>query len=197
MVMTYNKVYKKSDGRKLVAGGPRDLQLKQKSRSLQSSEDLLTLRKEVERLVNSNRTQDMDSTDFATVVDEAIEELSIELEKRYIERISDLESTIAEKIEYIKRLESKLDKQDEIIYNLTNKVAAAPVYTVAAPLLEDDRELSNSNRPSIDNIVIDPTKKGSEDKLESHVTTKEVTTAKSTTSTNINKLKDLMGSKLP
>lgn len=50
MVMKYNKEFQKPDGRKLMTGGPRDLQRKQKTQDRQQSELIDFLRDEVQRL---------------------------------------------------------------------------------------------------------------------------------------------------
>lgn len=195
-MVEYNKVYKKRDGRKLVAGGPRDIQIKQRiinSTASVSSNELEQLRHDVDALSsNTNRSMPVDD-DLASKIDEAIEEISVELERRYLDKISGLEATINEKNKYIKRLEIKLDKQDEIIYNFTNKINTAPVYTGQFDPVDDENKIT---RPGIANIVIDATEKGSEDKFESHIKTKEIKSSKPL-SNNVNKLKNLMGSKLP
>jgi chromosome segregation ATPase len=50
VVMKYNKEFKKADGRKLMTGGPRDLQRKQRTQDRQQSELIDFLRDEVQRL---------------------------------------------------------------------------------------------------------------------------------------------------
>lgn len=192
-MVEYNKIYKKRDGRVLVASGPREAQKRQKTSEIPSTDELNILRDEVNRLRSGMGGDAAYADDLAAKLDEAIEEVTVVLEKRYLDRISMLQDTLEDRNNYIVKLETRIDKQDNIIQKLTSNIGAAPAQSGASP----DEIIESSSRPNIDKIFIDPTSKGSEDKLESHVKTRETKSAKPTTSSNINKLKNLMGSKLP
>lgn len=192
-MVEYNKIYKKRDGRVLTASGPRESQRRQQNNPAPPMEDLATLREEIHSL-RANLSKTPAQTDnTADKFDEILEEVSAELEQRYVDRISSLEALLEDRDKYIIKLEGRLDKQDALLQNITNKISAVPIAEGTAPSHIEEK----TGRPGIDSVFIDPTAKGSEDKLESHVKTKETVSSKPTTSSNINKLKDLMGSKLP
>lgn len=191
IMVEYNKIYKKRDGRVLVASGPREAQKRQQAAAV-SPNELESIREELDNL-RANFSNTCRSESQSVELDWAIEEITLEIEHRYVRRISELESTLKDREKYILKLEERIDKQDELISKLTNSIGAIPVSTGVTPIIVND----DIKRPNIDKIFIDPTSKGDEDKLESHVKTKEVKSEKPNMSANLNKLKDLMGSKLP
>lgn len=193
MTIDYKKVYKKRDGRTLVASGPRNAQVRQNDVVRTEVDELSKLRKDIEELASNIPSNTSSDGAMAMKIDEAIEEISAELEQRYVDKISTLESLLEEKIEQIKKLEEKVDNKDRLIETLTNKISAAPVIQSGAAT----DSTVESSRPSIDNVFIDPTSKGSEDRLESHVKVTKVDSTKPAVSDNINKLRSLMGNKLP
>jgi len=195
-MITYNKIYEKKDGRKLVATGPRNLQNRQQ---LQSTEVVSTNSGIVEGL--KDELKHIASTigytkDQATeMLNTAIEEVSIDLEKKYIFEIDTLKKSVSDSINTINELKAinsalqvRIDKKDDVILELTSKLSS-PTREV---VYESDSS-STSDRPSIDNIIIDPTERGAGAKMESHLTVKEVKSMKPKLASNINKLKELMG----
>jgi len=86
--------------------------------------------------------------------------------------------------------EAVLESKDNIILSLTDKITKLSSLTGSAPSISNTQSEEGSDRPSMDDIFIDPSKKGAEDKMESHVKIKEIK-YNSNTEANINKLKIL------
>lgn len=195
-MVTYNKIYEKKDGRKLVASGPRNSQ-KRQTTSLQqttSFDEIDQLRKEIKTLTSGfvNNTSAYTKEQLDGAVNTAIEEVALDLEKKYVVEIEQLKVTNEKLNLVIDKLNIKLDKKDDVILELTTKLSTGSTIIIpneVSKIVEDDR-------PSIDSVFIDPIKNGAEDKLESHVITKETKSLKSDVALNVNKLKKLMG-KLP
>lgn len=192
-MVEYNKIYKKRDGRILTASGPREAQKRFQFGEAASISELEALRAEINILRNELTASSRSIDSSTSSMDEVIEEVASEIEQNYVDRISMLETTLDDKNKYIIKLEDRIDKQDALIQKLTNNIGIAQIQPVAVPTVSEDVAI----RPSIDSVFIDPTVKGSEDKLESHVKIKEIKSAEVSTSANINKLKNLIGSKLP
>lgn len=191
-MVEYKKIYKKRDGRVLIANGPREAQKRQQGITQTSTDELENLKEEIHMLRANLDNVPRTSDDMATKIDEVIEEVSFELEQRYIDRISTLESTLEDREKYIIKLEGRIEKQDNLIQKLTNNIGTIPAQVGTAPVPVEEYPA----RPNIDTIFIDPTTKGAEDRLESYVKAREVKSEKPNMSANLNKLKDLMGSKL-
>jgi ElaB/YqjD/DUF883 family membrane-anchored ribosome-binding protein len=88
----------------------------------------------------------------------------------------------------------KLDDKDKTIKDLTNKLAdisTRPVNVMSYDKASESVEAGD--RPAMDNIYIDPSKKGYEDKMESHVVNKETKSNKHKVTSDVDKLKNLMG----
>lgn len=185
-MVTYdkNKVIKK--GRFLHSRGPRDHQ-----RRLE------------------NNTNNIIPSDFSTytkeqiddILNKVLEESSLELEKKYIVEINSLKEIILDKKnelinsnKMISELNQKLDKKDLLIADLTNKIVKGAVMVASKDHTQSEQV---DDRPSMEQVFIDPTKKGAENDFKSHIVTKEEVSTKQPIAFNINKLKALMGNKLP
>ena len=191
--MIYNKEQK--DHRKLKASGPRNMQAR--TVAVDTSEDIKELKAEITKLAGSGiaaaggyTQQQVDD-----MLNEAIEEVSVDLEKKYVQNIKQLKARLVAAGDEVQKLSESLDKKDKLILDLTTKItdlASRPVTVVQGNKAEVEEV---SDRPSMNESYIDPAKRGAEDKMESHVKIKEIK-SKADTGANINKLKNLMG-KLP
>ncbi len=206
-MIAYNKVYEKKDGRKLVATGPRNSQTRQKRQEVEAPAVIDTtaidalkdeLKSITSTITNRSSTEGYTKDQVDEMVNTAIEEVSIDLEKKYVFEIDTLKQSLADSIERVKELtttntnlQERVDKKDDVILELTAKLSSTPSVIMATDDMSYTPE--DSSRPSIDKIVIDPTKKGAEDNIESHLTVKEVKSQKPKLSSNVNKLKELMG----
>lgn len=191
--MIYNK--EQNDYRKLKPSGPRNMQTKPDTVS--TSEDIKELKAEITKLVSSGISVASGYTQQQVddMLNEAIEEVSVDLEKKYVQEIKQLKDKLLVASNEIQKLSGTLDKKDKVIIDLTTKItdlANRPVTVVQSNKAATEEE---RDRPSMNESYIDPAKKGAEDKMESHVKIKEIK-SKANTGANINKLKNLMG-KLP
>jgi hypothetical protein len=209
-MIAYNKVYEKKDGRKLVATGPRSNQIRQK---LQQEEapvavDTLAIEELKNELKNiTSKILDKPSANGYTkeqvdkMVNTAIEEVSIDLEKKYIFEIDTLKKSLAISTDKVKELtvtnlglQERVDKKDDVILELTTKLSKGPAVIMATDGMSYTPD--ESDRPSMDNVYIDPTEKGAGEGMEAHLTVKEVKSQKPKLASNVNKLKELMGGKV-
>jgi len=203
-MIAYNKTYTKKDGRTLIASGPRDLQRRQQldnnpaQSSVVDSDEVKSLRKDLEEITSTikAKTSDYTKEQVDEMINSAIEEVTIELEEKYISKINKLKNYLSRNKEELselktfnKSLNEKLDKKDDVIIDLTSKLSAPQVIMSSdgGYTPEDDA------RPSMDNIYIDPIAKGAGDKMESHLTVKEEVSSKPAVIANVDKLKKLMG----
>lgn len=201
-MVKYNKNGTATKGDRLLhSGGPRDRQ--RKLAEQESIRDLQNLKKELSDLTTNMGAKDVgySKEQVRTLVNDSIEEVSVDLETKYIKELKELRASVASKdviisnlTDTITKLEDKLDKRDDTIMELTSKVSAMASRGYVAQPTED---VEDPSRPSIDKIFIDPTEKGAEDKYESHVTVKEEQSEKTNVTSEVDKLKALMGNKLP
>ncbi len=201
-MVTYNKkgVAKKGE-RILSSGGPRDRQRKLASQN--NMKDLLTMKEDLFGITTDMTTKDVgySKDQVKQLVNDSLEELSIDLETKYITEINDLKKELVIKSELIDefkrtviKLEDKLDTRDVTILELSTKLASIPRTVIYSDGVE---EQSDPDRPSIDKVFIDPTEKGSEDRYETHIKVVEEVSSKPNVTSDVNKLKELMGNKLP
>ncbi len=200
--MIYNKEQK--DHRKLKASGPRNMQARDVG--VGTSEDIKELRAEITKLASTNTlsTGGYTQQQVDDMLNGAIEEVSVDLEKKYLKDIRELTRFLEDSKNEVSDLKAKLDKKEEVIstkdsviLELTTKITelSSRSVTVLQALAETVEE--EPNRPSMGSVFIDPSKKGAEDKMESYVKIKEVKNNDGAkVGANINKLKNLMG-KLP
>lgn len=198
-MVAYNK-NKKGD-RVLYSGGPRDHQ-----RRLRDLDSRLKIPDNLQRAVSSPDSG-YSKEDIEQLINKTLEDVSLDLESRYKQQIeeykstiSGLEKTIKDKDDQINKLSDKLDVKDNFILNLSNKIAdlsSNPARIIYKDVHNSDEDVSEDkdDRPDIDRVFIDPTIKGSEDKLKSHVINNEVT-SKNNVQDSVGRLKDLVG-KLP
>ncbi len=191
-MVTYNKNLKKKTGRIVLPGRPRDPILTKPIDVDSQSYGIEELRKEIHSLRSQLDRSPLSQDDVTTKIDEALEEMAAELEEKYIEKISTLENLVSDRESYIEKLEGRLEKQDQLINNLTSNIGKIKI----SKPLENNALDEEPERPNIDSVFIDPTKKGEEDKLESHVKNTELKSSKPNTASSIKKLKSLMGGKI-
>jgi len=198
-MVIYNKVFEKKDGRKLVATGPRSNQTRQKQAQIDAPATIDTLaieelKKELKnitsKITDRPNVEGYSKDQVNEMINTAIEEVSVELENKYLLEIATLKQSVLDGKDSIKtltennyNLQERVDKKDNVILELTAKLSNNYLVTQSTP--------EDSNRPSITNTIIDPAEKGAEDKMESHVKIKEIKST-SDTGANLNKLKNLM-----
>jgi len=192
-MVEYNKVYKKKDGRILVASGPRASQNRHKQQKINpptmNISELDSLRKDIKKLTSAIpvNTSGYTKEQVDGMINTAIEDVSIDLERKYIFEITELKTENNKLNSTIDKLNNKLDKKDDIILKLTttnNRAISFEDVDLDSPLI--------NNRPSMENIFIDPTKKGEEKDFESHIINKETESDTSKVKSNVDKLKKLM-----
>lgn len=201
-MVTYNKNGTVTKGsRVLHSGGPRDRQVKLAVKS--NIQDLQNLKEELVQLTTNNQSKETNYSkeQIQTLVNDSIEEVSIDLEKKYLQELGELRTSIISKDELIAKLtgtigklEDKLDVRDSTILELTTKVTSM---ASKGFIVQPAEAFGDPKRPSIEQIFIDPTKKGAEDKYESHVTMEEEQSTKGNVNKSVDKLKALMGNKIP
>lgn len=202
-MVTYNKNGTVTKGnRKLYSGGPRDRQVKLASAN--QFKDWRHLKEELGDITTTMKTSDVgySKEQVNNLINDSINDVSATLETKYIHQINSLEKELNSKDSVIEnltttitKLESTLEKREEIIIELTDKVSqisSRPTYITQVP-----EEVEDPDRPSIDKVFIDPTVKGAEDNYESHVKTVEEASTKGSVTNDVDKLKSLMGNKLP
>lgn len=191
-------------GRMLYSGGPRDRQVKLAEQNTLNSFKHLREDLHISNDVKSQEIVTYSEQQLQDIVNKSVEDISIELEKKYLveleanHKLIDLkDAEITKLMKTISVLENKLDKRDNIILELTTKVSNmlnnGNKQIDACVSTDDDK----TTRPSMDKIFIDPTIKGVEDKYESHVVVDEEQSKKDNVANSVNKLKALMGGKSP
>ena len=191
-MVEYNKIYKKKDGRLLVASGPRASQNRQKQQKIappvMNSPEIESLREDIKKLTSTIPTNVSGYTkdQVDTMVNTAIEDVSIDLERKYVFEITELKTKNNKLNSIVDKLNDKLDKKDDIILELTTNNRSVSFDSV------DSDSTFVDHRPSMDNIFIDPTKKGEEAEFEAHITNKETESDTSKVKSNVDKLKKLM-----
>lgn len=203
-MVTYNKEgVAQKDGRLLFSGGPRDRQ-----RKLAEQEAAAIIKKELSGITTDMTAKSVgySKEQVENLVNKTVEEVSIDLEKKYLEKINNLEKELSHKDAVIidlnntiNKLNDKIDVRDATLLDLTAKITELsnrPTHVLHSNSTED-LVVEDSSRPSIDKIFIDPTANGGEDKYESHVTSTETKSNKPIVSNSIDKLKQIMGNKIP
>lgn len=236
----YPKEYIKSDGRKLMSSGPRDLQRLQQTVVMPDTSYIEDLKSQIEDLrIELKKRQELGKPQGYYTPDEVDEEIRkavaqavaeaalqfkknsatvaqateplvqkykmqiVELQKNnddlkikqstIINRNSDLENQISKlkdelkSVEELKKeiavLEQKIEGKDELILTLKSR-----------PSIIGD-EVIDPDRPQMEQVFIDPLEEGAGDGLESHIDIKE--TEADEVSGKVDKLRDLLGNKLP
>ena len=226
-MITYNKEFRKKDGRLLTASGPRALQ----NRPAYNDDDITSLKEEIARLksivssgnnVTSNITHD--NIDINYLINGAVSKALLEVETSNIAKIQAYEDKIAvlnreviilsSDLEYSKKeshtqvtsyedrlyiLFKTITQKDEVIKDMTDKLISSNVVVMGNNTEGKTivSRIDNNNRPAIDKVFIDPSKKGVENDMTSHVRLKEVVNGSNiNVGESVDKLKSLMG-KLP
>lgn len=248
--MEYRKDFVKSDGRRLLKGGPRDQQLRAKAASENSVMDALLsqitdLKSEIKRLETTKGsgeqtpskksyfTPEQVDEEIRKAVSQAMAEATISLKKSgadpnvekliktYKQQIIDLQRSnddfvrmhsaitnenkeLKEKLDILKEqtkntdelknkialLEQTIAGKDEVIETLKTRPAIIGVDT---PVIEDP------DRPKMEQVFIDPLEQGAGEGLKSSITSREISHKDdgSVMEDKVNKLKNLLGNKLP
>lgn len=203
-MVTYNKegIAKKGD-RLLYSGGPRDRQ-----RKLAEQDSLALMKKELGDITTVMSTKDVgySKEQVENIINKSLTEVSVDLEKKYLEKINLLEkeiilkdTTISNLTDTVTKLNTKLDAKDSMLLELTNKISeiSSRPSNITYTSSRDESVTEDPSRPAIDKIFIDPTTKGDEDKYESHVTSIETKSDKPVVSDTVSKLRQIMGNKIP
>lgn len=185
--MKYEKEYMRGDGRRLLRGGPRDMQRRQKLMEQQSYEDaalIEVLRDEINNLKSelSNRPKSKGNGEFTA------EELNEEVNKAVASTISELEDKHKKEIDKLKiklvKLETQLENKDSMIKELKDLLSSHGARTTV-PAEEDDR-------PKMDEPFIDPLEEGAGDNLEAHLKSND-SEEEEDMNDKVSKLKNIMG----
>ena len=188
--ISYPKEFVKPDGRKLVSGGPRDLQRRQGNQHT-SDVDIISLKTEFNNLkeeLRKTRLQKMPDGFFSP--EQVDEEIRKAVQQAIEETMESLKSTehlseIKEFKKEIERLKQNLDMKEELITVLKSR---PPV---------NDAVVEEPDRPQMEQKFIDPLDKDAGKGLKSHIDIIDVsTTDASDMSKKVDKLKGLLG-KLP
>lgn len=206
-MVTYKKngASKKNTKKMLYSGGPRDRQAKLAEN--ERNKDIESLRKDLDSITTNMSASSVgySKEKIESMVNDAIEETTIELERKYVNEINSLKEDLDSKNKSIEelnatitKLNDKLDKKDDTILDLTNKISNIPNKLSVSNQNNLDAEEENvpePERPSIDKVFIDPSQKGSEDRYESHVINKEEESTKPSVTESLTRLKDIVGNK--
>ena len=188
--ISYPKEFVKPDGRKLISGGPRDLQRRQENQHTPDI-DIISLKTEFNNLkeeLRKTRLQKMPDGFFSPEqVDEEIRNAVEQAVKETMESLKNTDSQVEinEFKKEIERLKQNLDMKEELITALKYR---APV---------NDTTVEEPDRPKMEQQFIDPLDKDAGKGLKSHIDIVDVsTTDTSDMSKKVDKLKGLLG-KLP
>jgi hypothetical protein len=193
--MKYNKEFVKKDGRKLVSGGPRDLQRRQKEeatfvRALQ--EEIHELREELKNRPKTTEgmyTAEQLNNDIIEEVNKAV----ADIKKTHSAEIAELKELIRQKDAQIEELKNKRSSETENKLTALLSEATEKIEKMAAAVQAGENASTESDRPQMETVFIDPAENESED-VESYLETKDFSASeKEEMESKVNKLKNLMG----
>lgn len=211
MAIPYRKEITKSDGRKLVAGGPRDQQ-----RRVQEEKDqtvmINALRDEIKNLRSNTAVNGAEFTgeQVDDAIRKAVTETLINERKNSSIEIEELRKALEEKTNKFNELNGEVGIFREKVISLTIKVkerdeSIAREIERSTMLLQqlttygtsDDGLVIETDRPKMEPTFIDPLKKDAGEKLVPHIQVDDIKNEKKEKmESKVNKLRDLMG-KLP
>ena len=181
--------YNKKKERILYGGGPRDLQRKQQTQTVQavsSPEFYETIIKDLKDQLRTVTEEVMRRGNVDPSKKFTAEEFDEELVKQVGTMMADFEKAKKETKELSNKvvaLEAKLEAKDEVISALKSRTVG-----------EGEVFVEDSNRPEMKTVFIDPTEAG-QNRMESHIKVEEESiTAKADIDDKVNKLKNLIGS---
>jgi len=190
--INYPKEFVKPDGRKLVSGGPRDLQRRQLNHQPVGESDLGVLKKEFNRLREElKETQKIPAGFFSP--EQVDEEVRNAVEQAVKETMASIKNPNHDKnkleVDELKKeiafLKQSLEGKEEVIDVLRLKVSI------------NEDVVIDSDRPKMEHQFIDPLDKDAGKGLKSHIDIMDVPTdEKDNMFEKVDKLKGLLG-KLP
>jgi len=208
MAINYNKEIIKSDGRRLVTGGPRDQQRRLKE--VKNQESLIAaLRDEIKNLKQTEPEptivslidkdlftgEQMDEAIRKSVL-EALSSKKIEFDKQLSKINKSLESEKVKNIKLTAEIESleRMIKEKEGSLNLERERNTQLITQLSA---KEEVFYEDPDRPNMEAVFIDPLEKDSGDHLTAHIDSKKIEAKeKNRIYSNVDKLRGLVG-KLP
>lgn len=206
--MKYKKEHIKSNGRKLIGGGPRDIQRRQvqsDSGNIDHTDTIKELKDEIKRLstelherpVIGGFTGEQVDKEIRNAVTDAINDL-----KKEIKESAGREKELTKELKFKdKELEKTRDKYSKEIANLLKEHNRKLEELTTSLLMRSQNgeivENVDNNRPKMKTVFIDPLEEDSGKGLESHVGIKDVSiNEKENMFEKVDKLKGMLG-KLP
>ncbi len=200
--MLYKKEYVKTDGRKLRAGGPRDLQKRQQIQDTSSTAAIQSLKTEIERLSNELRERPV-------IGGFTGEQMDDEIRKSVSESIKNIKETTSKEIEELKLSLKKSKENEETLLKKLEDINKTRNEDITRLLKEQVEKLENLNistttryeeiivdpdRPQIEEMFIDPLETHSGKGLELHIDVKDVSSGEEEDMfEKVDKLKQLLG----
>lgn len=205
--MKYKKEHIKPNGRKLIGGGPRDLQRRQQQTDIIDHSGLIKdLKDEVSKLskelierpvVNGYSGEQMDD-EIRSAVTEAVGGLKQEM-KQHNNREKGLAIELKEKEEELEKIKDKHgDEIKVLLKEYSDKLEKLTTSIINSKQQESVViEESESDRPQIETVFIDPLEDDAGKDLKPFLDVKDVSTdEKENMFDKVNKLKNLLG-KIP
>ena len=207
--MKYNKEIVKADGRRLLRGGPRDMQTKQAVSQYESfiseqSTVIEVLRQEIKNLKDelSNRSNSRGGGEFTgEQVDEEINKAVLqtinELNGKHEAEVKELKFRIAALSSENEHLKKKIELKEKDSVSVEDLKKQIEALAKAVESGVSVRTQEDSERPQFEEVFIDPVEKDADKHLESHIKVYDVSiNTKEEMGDKVNKLKSLLG-KLP
>jgi uncharacterized small protein (DUF1192 family) len=207
--MKYNKEIVKPDGRRLLRGGPRDMQTKQAVSQYESfiseqSTVIEVLRQEIKSLKDelSNRPTNRGNGEFTgeqvdEEINKAVSQTIKELNGKHEAEVKELKSRIASLYSENENLKKQmeLNKKDSVsVEDLKKQIEALAKAVESGVPVKAQEDL---DRPQFEEVFIDPAERDADKHLESHIKVSDVSiNTKEEMGDKVNKLKNLLG-KLP
>jgi ribosome recycling factor len=200
----YKKEHIKPNGRKLVSGGPRDLQRQQQQFTDQSGvinelkNEIIRLTEELQRQPSGGYTGEQMDNEIRSAVTDAVKDLKKEIknyhkqEKQFLVDIKEKDKELEKiKDKYSKEIKNLLKEHSEKLEKLTMSIMKSGRHIMVE---EEDQE---DDRPKIEQVFIDPLEKDAGKELKPFLDVKDISTdEKENMFDKVDKLKDILG-KLP
>jgi chromosome segregation ATPase len=198
----YKKEHIKSNGRRLVGGGPRDLQKQQQQFTERSDiinelkNEIIKLTEEVQREPSGDYTGEQMDDEIRSAVSNAIEGLGEEI-KNYRKQEKQFFVDLKEKDEELEKVKDKHSKEIKSLLKEHNEKLEKLTTSIIKSGERDVEDYQENDRPKIEAVFIDPLEKDAGKALEPFLDVKDISTnEKENMFDKVNKLKDILG-KLP
>ena len=202
--MKYKKEHIKPNGRKLLSGGPRDLQRRQlQSETVIDHSDVINeLKNEIARLSNELKERPVTNgfsgeqvdNEIRSAVTEAIGNLKEEIKERN-ERENNLASDLKKKEKELEKAKDEHTKQVEKLLKEQNRKLEELTTSVLNGQRTGSVEIE-SDRPKMETVFIDPLEKDAGKDLESFIVKDISVNERENMFEKVDKLKGMLG-KLP